>query len=129
MDAWIDYRDCKKACVDNGLADFILQSEDVIYPYHMLDKVFLKAFYYAWIEEKISSIPSVSGFNSRVHTDNVCKFRELDTHQLPVAQMRIREKLLNGMPDRTKLLLLVIVSSYHLLTFFRQVLATILIMM
>lgn len=101
MDAWIDYRDCKKACVDNGLADFILQSEDVIYPYHMLDEVFLKAFYYAWIEEKISSIPSVSGFNSRVHTDNVCKFRELDTHQLPVAQMRIREKLINGMPDRT----------------------------
>lgn len=101
MDAWIDYRDCKNACVDNGLADFILQSEDVAYPYHMLDKVFLKAFYYAWIEEKIASIPSVRGFNARLHTDNVCKFRELDAHQLPVAQMRIREKLINGMPDRT----------------------------
>lgn len=101
VDAWIDYRDCKAVCEESGLAEFVQHSEDMIYSEGKLGGVFLKAFYYSWIEKKIASMKAVNGFNARLHTDNVEKFRELDSHQLPVAQMRIREKLINGMPDKS----------------------------
>ncbi|MEI3193918.1 MAG: hypothetical protein V8S22_08375 [Lachnospiraceae bacterium] len=51
MDAWIDLRDCKKACVDNGLEDFILAAEDSYYPPGRLNDVFMKSFYYEWFEK------------------------------------------------------------------------------
>lgn len=101
MDAWIDYRDSRKRCDENGLAEFITISEDIIYPEGALSQVFTKAFYYAWFEEISKEIVSVAKFNARIQNSNVENFRKLDTHQLPIAQMRIREKLINGMPDRT----------------------------
>lgn len=101
IDAWIDYRDCKADCEKAELADFVLQTEDLIVQEGRLSSVFLKAFYYSWIEKKMASMKTISGFNARIHADNVEKFKKLDSHQLPVAQMRIREKLINGMPDKS----------------------------
>ena len=101
MDSWIDYRDCRLICVENGLTDFVEQSEDIAYPAGMLNKVFLKAFYYSWIEDKIDKMKMLGKFNARVHNDNIEKFRALDKHQLPLAQMRIREKLISEMPDKS----------------------------
>lgn len=101
LDLWVDYRDCKDSCEKSGLEDFVVQTEDIIYPEGQLNKVFMKAFYYAWIGDVTSKGGTVAGFNARIHTDNVEKFRELDTHQLSVAQMRIREKLIDGMPNKS----------------------------
>lgn len=101
INAWIDYRDCKADCEKAELADFVLLTEDLIVQEGRLGSVFLKAFYYSWIEKKMASMKTISGFNARIHADNVEKFKELDSHQLPVAQMRIREKLINGMPDKS----------------------------
>lgn len=101
LDLWIDYRDCKASCEKSGLGDFVVQSEDIVYPEGQLNKVFLKAFYYAWIGDAASQGGTVAAFNARIYSDNVEKFRELDTHQLPVAQMRIREKLIAGMPNKS----------------------------
>ena len=101
MDLWIDYRECKASCEQNGLTEFVEQSEDIVFPEGQLNRVFLKAFYYAWIGDRADDVKAIGGFNARIHSDNVEKFRELDTHQLPVAQMRIREKLIEGMPDKS----------------------------
>lgn len=101
MDLWIDYRECKASCEQNGLTEFVEQSEDIVFPQGQLNKVFLKAFYYAWIGDRADDVKAIGGFNARIHSDNVEKFRELDTHQLPVAQMRIREKLIEGMPNKS----------------------------
>ena len=101
MDLWIDYRECKASCEQNGLTEFVEQSENIVFPEGQLNRVFLKAFYYAWIGDRADDVKAIGGFNARIHSDNVEKFRELDTHQLPVAQMRIREKLIEGMPDKS----------------------------
>lgn len=101
MDLWIDYRDCKASCEQNGLGGFAEQSEDIVFPEGQLNKVFLKAFYYSWIGNRVDEVKAIGGFNAKIHTANVDNFRELDTHQLPVAQIRIREKLINGMPDKS----------------------------
>lgn len=100
IDAWIDLRDCKKACVDNGLEDFIVTAEDTYYPAGMLKDVFMKSFYYEWFEKVCTRIESVSSFRVRTQESRVDTFRELDSHQLPVDQMRIREKLIREMPSR-----------------------------
>lgn len=100
MDAWIDLRDCKKACVDNGLEEFIVAAEDTYYPAGMLKDVFMKSFYYEWFEKVCAGIESVSTFRVRTQESRVEAFRELDAHQLPVDQMRIREKLIREMPSR-----------------------------
>ena len=100
MDAWIDLRDCKKACVDNGLEEFIVTAEDTYYPAGMLKDVFMKSFYYEWFEKVCAGIESVSTFRVRTQESRVEAFRELDAHQLPVDQMRIREKLIREMPSR-----------------------------
>ena len=100
MDAWIDLRDCKKACVDNGLEEFIVTAEDTYYPAGMLKDVFMKSFYYEWFEKFCAGIESVSTFRVRTQESRVEAFRELDAHQLPVDQMRIREKLIREMPSR-----------------------------
>ena len=100
MDAWIDFRDCKKACVDSGLADFVTSAEDAYYPAGKLKDVFMKSFYYEWFEHVCTGIESVSTFRVRTQESRVETFRELDSHQLPVDQMRIREKLIQELPTR-----------------------------
>ena len=101
IDEWIDYRNCKTDCEKSGLENFVLQSEDIVFPEGKLNKVFLKAFYYSWLANKMSVMKSISDFNARIHSDNVEEFKKLDLRQLPVAQMRIREKLINGLPDKS----------------------------
>ena len=100
MDAWIDLRDCRKACEDNGLTEFIAKAEDAYYPAGTLKDVFLKSFYYEWFEKVCAGIESVSTFRVRTQESRVESFRELDSHQLPVDQMRIRERLIREMPSR-----------------------------
>lgn len=100
MDAWIDLRDCKKACVDAGLEDFIVTAEDTYYPAGSLKDVFLKSFYYEWFEKICTTIESVATFRVRTQESRVEAFRELDAHQLPVDQMRIRERLIREMPSK-----------------------------
>lgn len=103
MDAWIDLRDCAKTCRNNGLAEFIEKAEDAFYPQGSLKDVFMKSFYYAWFEKVCGGIESVSGFRVRTHNDRVETFKALDSHQLPVDQMRIRERLIRQMPSRNAL--------------------------
>lgn len=100
MDAWIDFRDCRHACEDAGLADFVFKAEDVYYTEGTLSSIFLKSFYYAWFEKVSAGIDSVASFRVRTQTSRVKAFCDLDEHQLPVDQMRIRERLTSDMPTR-----------------------------
>ena len=101
MDSWIDFRDCREKCCGMGLGKFILKAEDSRYPMGTLDKVFMKAFYYKWLEKIKGSVESTAGFNVRHRIRDVELFRQLDNHQLPVAEARIREKLIKNMPSKT----------------------------
>lgn len=100
MDAWIDLRDCRQACVDNGLEAFLATAETTYYPAGVLKDIFMKSFYYEWFEKVCGAIKSVSTFRVRVQESRVEAFRELDSYQLPVDRMRIREKLIREMPSR-----------------------------
>ena len=100
MDAWIDLRNRKKICEDNGLGPFVAGAEDAYYPVGQLQDVFLKSFYYAWFEQVCSGLESVAGFRVSEQQNRVESFRSLDAHRLPVDRMRIRERLIGNMPAK-----------------------------
>ena len=100
IDAWIDLRDCWNICVDNGLKDFVVTARDTYYSVGTLKDIFMKSFYYEWFENICTRIKSVSTFRVRTQESRVEAFCELDSHKLPVDQLRIREKLIQEMPSR-----------------------------
>ena len=100
LDSWIDFRDCKKRCCDAGLEKFVLAAEDAYYKTGTLVDSFMKGFYLKWIEINCASTDAVAQFRARIQESKIERYCELDTRQLPIAQMRIREKLISDMPNR-----------------------------
>ena len=100
LDAWIDFRDSRKKCCEAGLESFITGAEDSYCKAGTLVDCFMKMFYLKWIEVNCSGDDAVAQFRARIQESKIERFCELDDHQLPVAQMRIREKLISDMPNR-----------------------------
>lgn len=102
LDTWIDFRDCRKKCCEAGLGKFVEGAEDAdaYYEPGTLVNVFMKMFYLKWIEVNCAGTDVVAKFRARIQDSKIERFCELDSHQLPVAQMRIREKLIADMPNR-----------------------------
>lgn len=100
LDSWIDFRECKKRCFNNGLENFIISAEDSTYKSGTLIHSFMKMFYLKWIEKTCAKTNEVALFRTRVQSSRIARFCELDDHQLPVAQMRIREKLIAELPNK-----------------------------
>ena len=98
LNSCIDLRIFRENCQRHGLSDFLDAVENANYPEGTLTDVFMKSFYYAWFEYACSQIPEIGGFRATQHEDRIATFRELDAHQLPVDQMRIRQKLISAMP-------------------------------
>ena len=75
-------------------------AEDSYYKAGTLVDCFMKMFYLKWIEANCSGDDAVAQFRARIQESKIERFCELDDHQLPIAQMRIREKLISDMPNR-----------------------------
>ena len=100
LDIWIDFRDSRKKCCEAGLESFVTGAEDSYYKAGTLVNCFMKMFYLKWIKVNCSRDDAVAQFRARIQESKIERFCELDDHQLPVAQMRIREKLISDMPNR-----------------------------
>lgn len=100
LDTWIDFRDSRKKCCEAGLESFVTGAEDSYYKAGTLVNCFMKMFYLKWIEVNCLGDDAVAQFRARIQESKIERFCELDDHQLPVAQMRIREKLISDMPNR-----------------------------
>lgn len=103
LESWIDYQEAKEKCSEIGLEDFITKFEDT-YLGENIEKVFLKGFYYMWLGAVCDKSVSVRRFRRNVHDERIKKFIELDDLQLLIAQMRIREKLIENLPSTNHML-------------------------
>lgn len=103
LGGWIDYQEAKKDCCENGLTDFISKIEEAEI-HEDIEKVFLKGFYHMWLEAVCEKLSSVRRFRRNTHDEHIKKFIELDDLQLLIAQMRIREKLIENLPADHQLL-------------------------
>lgn len=103
LESWIDYQEAKDSCSKNGLCNFINKiEEDELFV--DIDKVFLKGFYHMWLGAVCDKADSLRRFRRNVHDERIKKFIELDDLQLRIAQMRIREKLIENLPTSNRLL-------------------------
>lgn len=98
LENWIDYQEAKEECNNNGLHDFIEKIEQNKI-FEDVDKVFLKGFYHMWLGAVCDKSTSIRRFRRNVQDERIKKFIDLDDLQLRIAQMRIREKLIENLPS------------------------------
>lgn len=103
LEKWIDYQEAKDDCNSNGLADFINKIETEEH-FKDIEKCFLKGFYHMWLGAVCDKSASVRRFRRNTHDERIKKFIELDDLQLLIAQMRIREKLIENLPSTHRML-------------------------
>ncbi len=104
LEKQIDYRITRQNCVDCSLESFIIAIECLNETIGDIPSAFLKGFYERWLDFAMEQIPAVSEFRERVQNDRIGRFCELDTVQLQIAQMRIREKIISAFPSKGRFL-------------------------
>ncbi len=103
LGSWVDYQEAREACLGEGLGDFIGKIEDGAL-YSVIEPVFLKGFYQMWLGAVCDKSASVRRFRRNAQDERIKKFMELDDLQLRIAQMRIRERLIEGLPTTHQML-------------------------
>ena len=103
IDKWIDYQEAKSDCIQSGLDSYITQIE-FAGTFDDIESSFLKGFYLMWLGEAYTRLPAVRRFRRNQQDDRIEEFSKLDDYQLKVAQMRIREKLIENLPTTSRLL-------------------------
>ena len=102
LEKYLDYKTFRDKCIACGLKELILAIEkdgikDIV-------NCFKKRFYTLWLSKALETKPSIANFKSVMHDKTVNDFCTLDEHQLFIARMRIREKLINSLPSKDRLL-------------------------
>ncbi|MBV4426491.1 DUF4011 domain-containing protein [Clostridium tyrobutyricum] len=99
LEMWIDYRNSREKCKNIGLEEYIKKVENMKIKSTMVIPIFLKRFYRLWLDTFIADKPAVAEFRSRNQQDRIINFSKLDIKQLDIAKYRIRERLINSLPD------------------------------
>ena len=96
---WVDYCSMRELCAENGLMSFINQIEALSINADMIVETYLKRFYRLWLDEITPQFPAIRDFRSRNQEQNIQEFCTLDVEQFKIAQARVRERLVNRIPD------------------------------
>jgi len=99
LEEWIDFRSTRESCRNNGLSQYIGQIEQLKIDAGLISNIFLKRFYRLWLDIAISDFTAISSFRRKSFDNTINEFRELDKYQLSLARLRVKEKLLNNLPD------------------------------
>lgn len=99
LEEWVDYCSNRRKCVEVGLSSYIEQLEDNSIDPNFIVEAYLKRFYRFWLDAILPLFPAVQSFRSRVHSETIKEFQELDRLQFKIAQARVRERVCNRIPD------------------------------
>lgn len=99
LQEWIDYRNNRRKCIENGLGNYISKVEEMsINDNHIVDAYF-KRFYSLWLDIVIPQSPAIQEFRSKTHLQTIEEFKKLDKDQFKIAQARVRQQVYKNMPD------------------------------
>ena len=99
LEEWVDYQSNRKKCAKAGLSPYIDQIDKYIIDNNYIVEAYLKRFYRLWLDQMLLQFPSVRDFRSRIQEQNIREFCSLDIEQFRIAQARVRERLVNRIPD------------------------------
>lgn len=99
LEEWVDYRSNLKKCETAGLQPFVEQIDTKEIDTNYIADAYLKRFYRLWLDKMMAQFPAVRNFRGRIQEQNIQEFCKLDTEQFRIAQARVRERLVNRIPD------------------------------
>lgn len=99
LEDWIDFKNAIARCNDLGLDDYVEKLLDSSVKAEDYEAVFMKKFERLWLDIAVKDKPAVKTFRGKNQDDLIAEFRKLDTEQLVIARSRIREKLINSIPN------------------------------
>lgn len=103
LDDYIDLCEIKRECDKKGLSAFI-KSIEAAGITEGLEDVFKRSFYYSWLGAFNEGADRIRRFRRNVQDERVRRFSRLDSKQTVIAQMRIRERLIEGLPTAGRVL-------------------------
>lgn len=103
LKGWVDYQEAREACFSNHLRNYIeaIEAEELLSD---IKGSFLKGFYQQWLSAAYENLEAVRRFRKSTQDERIQRFAALDDLQLSIAQMRIREKLIQKLPTTSPLL-------------------------
>lgn len=104
LDNWISCVETKTACNELGLANFIDKIEQHDNMFEDVVSIFKRGFFTLWVRSVIGSKKTVEQFRRHNHDEKINRFVSLDERQMLIAQERIRQNVINGIPDTNRVL-------------------------
>lgn len=99
LEEWLDYKATRKQCADFGLAGYISLAEETGLRGDQILPAFKKRFFRLWLDAVLEENPAVQRFRGVQQETMRSRFAELDKQQFTIARGRIKEKLINRLPD------------------------------
>ncbi len=99
LEEWVDYQSNIKKCISFNLGEFVNKISEIhIDPVNIVP-AYLKRVFSIWIDAALEHFTEVRSFRRNIHDQNIEEFKELDIEQFKIAQARIRERVVRGIPD------------------------------
>ena len=99
LEEWVDYRNNKEKCKKFGLEPFIEQIERISIDPNQIVAAYLKRFYRLWLDAMLPHFPAVRDFRGRIQNQTIQEFCRLDTLQFEIAKRRVKERIVNSIPN------------------------------
>lgn len=99
LEEWIDFRNARTNCQNEGLADYIAKIEELHIDASLIIPMFKKRFYRLWLDAVLPQYPAVLNFRRRVQENTIDEFSRLDKLQFDIAKARIKKKLIDSLPS------------------------------
>jgi len=104
LDDLLELRRLKGECYKMGLSDFINKFELSGIDPSQLENVFLRCFYYCWLDKVMKDSPAVQAFRRVAHEESIREFSQLDEQMFRrIARNRLKARLIGNLPDLTKI--------------------------
>ena len=99
LEEWIDFRNSRKNCREEGLTEYIDKiEEEKIAPSYILP-IFQKRFFRLWLDAVLPNYPAILNFRRINQENTISEFASLDKIQFEIAKARIKGKLINDLPS------------------------------
>ena len=103
LDEYVDLCEIRLECEKNGLSTFIngIEAAGI---FDGIEDVFKRSFYYSWLGSFNERSDRIRRFRRNTQDERVRRFAQLDSKQTAIAQMRIRERLIEGLPTASRVI-------------------------
>jgi len=99
LEEWIDFRNVRTNCQDEGLSDYIHKIEELHIDVTSIVPMFKKRFYRLWLDVILPQYPAVLNFRRRMQENTIDEFAYLDKLQFEIAKARIKKNLIDSLPS------------------------------